>query len=850
MVTSGRFEFRDLVWPLITSDNTQISLSALRASRRFRPSVLGPNVAKDILSLPLEVRETIVSEIADRSGIDGLDLAVIIAKADPALELKAAAVGALSFRRADRHVADILSTANDDAFDFIYQKRYLEAICDEAVTARIAAARDRVNKNASEFDRLGDIVHARDGKDYGPEITSLIGTIKIEHAQNAEVVLIYEANKQANQAVADGLLERLRSGRELFFGADRILAASGIVVEDRALLDLLLSQQGHMDTRAEAAASILGPISVGKLIDELLAVVVEIGLQGKYEKNLNDRRYGLRDRIARVPGASLIAAIQERASTANNIDIREFSELLCRSNGDRARLFPQGSHAVVGQMAEQWSDRLISGGDDATRGQLSAVANLIGHFPSLPLLPILKRLLDEELRRYRAFRQQAEIDRWQGRAADEARTLYTHMYQQAFTAVKAAETTALMISYLPDEYFGETAALVLKVQWMLANEPKEDSRFLGTVDFSRVEEKRAERSSCSTLTCVEAEAIFNVIVPLIGDGATESEKKHAISLAIQAVRLPHGERDDVIKTLLSIAPHTSRAKLVLNLILSGRTIPFGVIEAGIKDVLVDAEKNTWILDEGGWQLKAWLLLLPFVDHPARIVDLIAALPVQQRTPHFLEEMIRATEVLHAPEIEEALFGLAENDGAFYANQAWRDAVLRRGSLTSARRYLDLVVGGKIEQRDGEYVSQEIAGLLTVHSELRDYVYGLFKEGSFSKAVLLAGAIAKSKDSEGLLLLVGLENSSRRRWIRWEGIRETVTQTVPSKHWQGAFEIVPVAATDLRRQLLAMTTNGGAHDAAARVLRTIDQIRDENGAPEDEPRHPDLASGKPWPILAA
>jgi hypothetical protein len=46
----------------------------------------------------------------------------------------------------------------------------------------------------------------------------------------------------------------------------------------------------------------------------------------------------------------------------------------------------------------------------------------------------------------------------------------------------------------------------------------------------------------------------------------------------------------------------------------------------------------------------------------------------------------------------------------------------------------------------------------------------------------------------------------------------------------------------------MTTDGGRHDAAARVLREIDRVRDENGAPEEEPRHPDLASGKPWPIL--
>jgi hypothetical protein len=41
MLTSGRAEFSDLVWPLITHENEQISLAALRNCRRFRPSVIG-----------------------------------------------------------------------------------------------------------------------------------------------------------------------------------------------------------------------------------------------------------------------------------------------------------------------------------------------------------------------------------------------------------------------------------------------------------------------------------------------------------------------------------------------------------------------------------------------------------------------------------------------------------------------------------------------------------------------------------------------------------------------------------------------------------------------------------------
>ena len=851
MITSGRHEFRELVWPLITNEDDQRSLPALRAARRFRPSVLGPNAAKDILALPLQVRKTVVSEIVYRSGMDGLDLVTLIAKSDPTPELKAAAVEAMSFRHADNHVADVLSTADDDTFDLVSRQSLIEEIGDKAVQERLAAARARAGKEISDYERLRAMIYARDGKDHSAQLSALVATIEIAGTQDGKVGLIYEASKQSKQAVALGLLKRLREGRELFYGADDILAASGIVVEDEALLEIVLSPQERMDSRAAAAASVLGPIGVGKLIDIKLAISGEIKALGKHEKRLSDRYYGLRDRIAHAPGASLVAAIQERAAEASNEDIREFAELLCRRNetgDDRARPFPRATYAAVAQMAEQWGERLIESGDDATRGQLSAVANLIGHFPSVALLPMLKRLLEDELRRFRACRQRADEERWQGSSANEARRIYTNTYQYAFTEIKAPDTTALMISYLRDEHFGETAALVLKVQWILANEPKDDRRFRGSVDFSRVEDIRATRSRCPALTCNEAEAIFEAIAPLIIEGATEAQKKHAVVLAIQAVRLPHGERADTIDALLSIAPQAARAALVLNLILSGETIPFSVVQAGINDVFEDAEKNTWILHEG-WQLKAWLLLLPFTAHPAQLTGTIAALPPPQREPHFLEEMIRATESVQTPEIEAALFKLAENDPAFYANHAWRDAVRRRSTPTSARRFLDLVMEGKLEARDHWHTAQEIAGLLNKHAELRDYAYGLLKDDTSPRTALLANAVAEGDDPDGLILLVELENKLHCRLISWRTIEGVVTEHVPSEHWRGAFDVLPVAATELRKKLLAMTTDGGPHDSAARVLRRIDGLRDENGGPEDEPRHPDLASGKPWPILA-
>ena len=54
--------------------------------------------------------------------------------------------------------------------------------------------------------------------------------------------------------------------------------------------------------------------------------------------------------------------------------------------------------------------------------------------------------------------------------------------------------------------------------------------------------------------------------------------------------------------------------------------------------------------------------------------------------------------------------------------------------------------------------------------------------------------------------------------------------------------------ELRPGLLALITNGGASDFAAQHLDEIDKIRDEYGAPDSELRHPDLESGKGWPII--
>jgi hypothetical protein len=98
------------------------------------------------------------------------------------------------------------------------------------------------------------------------------------------------------------------------------------------------------------------------------------------------------------------------------------------------------------------------------------------------------------------------------------------------------------------------------------------------------------------------------------------------------------------------------------------------------------------------------------------------------------------------------------------------------------------------------------------------------------------------------MLIDFEIRTGRSFLGRQEIQSAVTEHIPVEDWKGAYNVIPVPAVDLRRKLLAMTGSGGKDDPAARCLNLIDKLRDEYGAPESEPRHPDLASGRPWPIM--
>ncbi len=857
MLMSGRSEFFDKVWPLITDENEQISLKALRNCRRFRPSILGTDAEKKIKALSQRARSVLLREVAWNSGLDGLDLASGIAKDEDDPEVQASVVDALAFRRADRHVALVLQEASDRTFDLITSKGMVDEIDNEYVKRGIAAARNRqMADGASAYDRLRIIVYAQDDEDRSAEVTEVIRLMEIERHRNDVMHVIHGAQKRYPRAVADGLLARLLAGHTLFFGAGDMLASARLRLEDDAFLQLALADTPGHDAHAEAAASVLGPEATGRMIDALLDTATRLrDPNGNYDKAASDRYRDIELRIAHVAGESLVAAVQARSAHADNEQMAKLAELLSRHHdgeSDRARPFGAGDLAIIRALAEDWGNRLLDSGN-AERRQLARIAILASHAPDVSLLPLLKRMLDENLRRYRSLREEAEAAGWRhGNAVDGARQPMTHEYQRAFLKIDAPETAVLMREYLADPHFGELAASVLASRWLAANEPPRDNRFFWSVDFSRVRDKRAARAADPAATTVEAEAIFAAIEPLIADGTTNAQKMHAAALGIVAVRLPHGQRDATVEKLIALTPRRERSQLILNLILSGTEIDGRFVTNGISETLEEAKKQHWILTQGeGHELREWLRLLPFTIQPAAALEVLRGIPDALRRPRFLKELVDGLADTPSEGGEEVLFKLAKEDPRFYQDHQWRSATLKLGTASAARRLIDLTASGTFdgESFDVWHWSQEVGVLITEFPEVRRYVYDLLKDGGTSQAMaVLARAVALSPDMQGVMLLVNIENKQKKPVLEYQTIEKVVTEHVPVETWSGAYNVVPVPAIELRQQLLAMTTDGGSMDSAARCLNVIDGIRDEHGLPMLEPRHPDLTSGKPWPIM--
>lgn len=871
MIMTGKPEFAEQIWPLISHQDDQVYIGAFRAAYRFRPSVLGPDIDARVAELSEAQRQGIASEIAFESGIDGMEIAARIAARDSSAKVKISVIEALEFRRADRFAAQVLRTAPDEVWGDVARKGYVLAVADPDAAARLEQERERLIETETDpLRKLRALLEAgRHAARVGGEVAALIVSADFPVKEQHAAWSVDEAYRLYPDDVRAALLQRLEAGLEIPYRTDDMLRAADIVIDDGPVVDFVMEDRQPRSV-AVALMGIVGPGTVGRLIDKLIAIKAGLNKQERHpDKEAAERYHQLLGSISATRPSSFLRAVLDRSSTVVPEEIGLLADLMSRhGKRDEGQLLqiPSSLRADLIAALAHWGEVLL-GSSSSTRSQLAEVAMAIGRLAAPELAPVIGRMLAEDLARWRDAREKMRLGQERRETIDPAvrsSALSGHslQYRRAFATTGGEYVVELMKSYLPKvgfEGFGVDAAHVLREIWEREHGPGSEKRIVFGTDFSQVKARRTERARVGGgVSSPFADAIFAVVDDLRKPETKGEEHRHAVQLAMVALSMPHGDRARTLDALLQL-PQSLREKQALlgSLVLGGEIIRADMVLDGIKGLLEEAKTKPWVLsDQNGGELEGWLELLPFSDRPMATRDGLQLIEATRRQPWRLGRVLSALAYAPSPDAEDVLKALPRSDVQFLGDHDWITALERRDPVAAARTLLEFISEGafsSVPGRDVWWLSRKLAGAMQTDVNFRAEVYRQYElapAGAGSE--LLEAAIAEAADEAGVLILV---RNHARQGKPFSGnldraIRRAAVGERPSPDWAGANEIFGVAVPTLRKTLFAMTEGDTPEGRlATECLTAIDETRDEYGPAESEPRHPDIDSGRRWPVAA-
>ncbi len=877
MINAGRPEFFDMLWPLISHEDNQVHLTALRAGQRFRVSVLGDDIPAKISKLNEKLRKNIISEIAHYGDIPGMELATQLAITDANSDVKFATINSLLFRHAERHAIQVLNSSPEEVWTKLATRGYANDISDPECQKRLNAEVEKYTKEeeADSHKKINALLYLpKKSAETEKKIETLLTDMEVPASDEPHYRWTVEnEHEMYPDAVINALLKRLESDKEMPFMAENYLYASGIIVDEGPIVDTLLSQEKteQQEKNARFALTVVGPMTVGKLIDRLIKNNEELMAQeGPRPKDLEEEHRSLEQQLSQTNDEAFINALLNRPAAKNSNEIALLAELVKRHGDSYERQQYNISEDTMSQavvLVESWAEAILKF-KEARRYELSEVAGAIERFAAPQLVPALQKLLDEDLAR----RQEQEKEFLEGlktgqKIQNGARCFFYRKYTTALAAIGDDAAVNVLKHALLHPDCGDDAALALRAIWK-KNQPSssEDSRFMRSPDFTEAKDRRESRGKGgATVSDKFAEVILSVVSDIISSDPDEKKRHHALKLARIAFTMPYGDKTELINTLIQLPGPVSEKKEILTaLATAGETISAELILQGINDTFTAAEekKNEWMLTEqDGYRIKQWISLLAFSDHPEAIIEVFER--YKERCPNVCEpynmgDLLSVLSYSPSSEAEQVLKKLAEIEPGFLNEHNWLRALMMRKTLSAGEYFLDLILREAFvndEKRiESRTLVEKLANLLSKFPELRQEVYQKYKGADPTPCKgIMESAIANAPDNEGILLLIkecAAQGQNLRSTSLYFAIKDLLVGERQSKHWIGTRELYSVPAPELRKDIFEILTSGDENEArlAKECLVVFDHIRDKYGVAESETRHPDVSTGIPWPQI--
>jgi len=857
IVNSGRPEFAEVLWPLLADSVHRNHLDVLRAGRRFPPSLL-PDICTRLATLDESTRADMLGEMVDRGGMEGALTAAALAQADASVRVKEEVVKSLYWQGADQQTTRVLQNGPAELWQELASRHPLTGIHNAAVATRMAAERraafERIQNPGLRLHFLlnGDV----DGIETEQEVLILLADPALEVRASAADHALYLAYERYPSIVASALVRRIEQGLEIPFRAHLLVQEQHIVTDDEPISGMV-NDATLNETIRRNAASIAGPVSIGRLIDAQLALDTRAAGDPVARKLLAEQQRLMEGLVITAPYSSLVVAVLARADTTDPRRIALFAGLLASHRGQDSTIRPpaileDAQKAKLVDTLSCWVPTMVDA-SDSTRAELAELARAIGSVGDTRLTEPLDLLLSEELRRWDISRAAFAASGYHDQTSD-ARHSWTNWYQRAFIAIGDEQAEKLLIQRLPNPQFGPEAASALMQLWEQRHPVATPLAF--SRPFLREMSVRRGRRLRDEVPAPAALAILDVVESLL-EGGTEDEQHHAIRLAVAAFRMPCGDISALVRRLIKYpAPFSLQRDLYISLALSGERLQVDAIQSCIRTLIAESEARPWVLGDQHSVFLDWVELLAFSERPAAMLDeLIALEQPHLKQPYQLRGLMAALGASAESEVEDVLLQFAALIPGLARQHEWLAALRTRGTESSGRALLQLLQDGAFDDpghRNIEGLDAYLAQLAKSFPIFRAEMLGLLdhlEEGALSMAI--EHALVMLSDTESILSLVHYyARTGRSGGGLYKSIRKLAVDERPSAQFSGAVTLFPVPVDDLRGRLFTIALTQTTEALVAKdCLALIDCIRDDYGYPESEVRHPDIRSGQPWPLLA-
>lgn len=852
MIITGKKEFAPYLWPLIENADYRDCLHVRDAANRFRPSVLGDSALERFSRIPHRNRRILAMEIAMWGDLEGIEFAANLAKTDPDPEFKASVAKALHFRHADRLVREVLRTADSETWSMLARMGYAHEISDPEIAKRLLCEeRNLIQSESGHLDRLALLLRpSLEAETAETEIETVIASpgFPAAHEQAAEIVA--EASRLYPRAVARGLVRRLEQRLEIPYRSVGLL--DGLTPVDEGPIADLVADPESPRRVAEQAIKVVGPKIVGTLIDRYLILDEKRGEREPWNAEMRE----VHTRITQVRPEILAKACLDRSGTDRPETISAISHMIACAKTQTYGECPLKSDEnlarnLVGAL-RRWAKVLCSS-SESKRTDLMSLATAIGWLLRSELMESLQELFKKEVIMWEIECEQLEKARKEGGSAGlpSSITILASIYAKAFIDIGDECTIRLMEEYLPHPEFGRSAAIVLKKLYDKQSGLSGENYLLDWFGFSQINVRCLQRDGDSAQPSPFGKPVFAVVEQLARPESSMTEKRRALELAEIAFGIPYGDKTELVETLVNLPlPVASKRGLCTALVLAGEKISSDLILEGIRDFFNSATEHPWMLNERKWEIYEWLALLPFSDRPSATLDALDIIPVELKKPWEMRKLLSALEYAPDSAAGNILSEMARRDPDFLKEYRWQRAMLSRGT-DSCLRALELSCDAEDQVRGA--IAYQLAELAGKNPDIRTELMRRYEDESYMSChSVIEEILVKNPDTQVVLAMV---RSYTLRKKNFDGLLGKAISGVALKqhkvsHSRSVFKIHSSSVPDLRRQLFGIL--GGDIEQAGlanECLSTIDRLRDEYGAANSEPRHPDIESGRPWPLIA-